>query len=144
MPRTWSAAADDAADYDAGKRELLPWEAAACGSMFYNFSFPFRTANLRGLTVNQSLFRFFFLGLAMWGCAVIAPSHLQAELYEIRGYVLGENGDEAAVDKYISEALIPALKRQGIGPVGAFTNAANDETGIKTDLLKTFWPGQEE
>lgn len=62
----------------------------------------------------------------------MSPANLQAELYEIRGYVLGENGDEAAVDQYLSKALIPALQRQGIGPVGAFTNSENDQTGVKT------------
>ena len=51
------------------------------------------------------------------------------ELYEIRSYVLGEKGDAAAIDTYLKDALIPALNRQGIKTVGAFTNAANDESG---------------
>ncbi|WP_153558817.1 NIPSNAP family protein [Roseimaritima sediminicola] len=42
------------------------------------------------------------------------------QYYEVRTYELGAEGDEAALDEYLGEALIPALERQGIGPVGAF------------------------
>ena len=59
-------------------------------------------------------------------------SNIQAEVYEVRGYILGDDSNEDSVDKYLSHALIPALKRHGIGPIGAFTNASNDETGVKT------------
>lgn len=50
------------------------------------------------------------------------------QYYEVRSYVLGEKGDPAAIDTFLRDALIPALGRQGIGPIGALTNAANDET----------------
>ncbi|QEF96808.1 hypothetical protein Mal15_08380 [Stieleria maiorica] len=46
--------------------------------------------------------------------------------YEIRTYLLGEDGDAAAVDHYLQHALIPALNRIEIGPVGVFAPAAND------------------
>ncbi len=82
--------------------------------------------------MNQLLFRCCSLFMALCGAVLMTPSNLHAELYEIRGYVLGDSGDEAAVDQYLSEALIPTLQRHGIGPVGAFTNSENDETGIKT------------
>lgn len=49
------------------------------------------------------------------------------QYYEVRTYLLGENGDEQALDDYLSTALLPALKRQGIGPVGVFSPAASDE-----------------
>ena len=65
-------------------------------------------------------------------CFLIPTSNLEAELYEVRGYILGDDSDEDSVDEYLSHALIPALKRHGIGPIGAFTNASNDETGVKT------------
>lgn len=51
------------------------------------------------------------------------------EYYEVRSYVLGDKADAEAINGYLKDALIPALKRQGIGPVGVFTNSANDETG---------------
>ena len=48
------------------------------------------------------------------------------QYYEVRSYVLGESGDVDAIDGYLKNALIPALKRQGVGPIGAFSNAEND------------------
>ncbi len=51
------------------------------------------------------------------------------QYYEVRSYVLGDQGDVKALDQYFEQALLPALKRQGVGPVGVFTNSANDETG---------------
>jgi hypothetical protein len=68
------------------------------------------------------------LTLAMW-----TPSSVKAQeprqYYEVRSYVLGEKGDSDAIDQYLKAALLPALQRQGIGPVGVFTNSPNDETG---------------
>ncbi len=55
-----------------------------------------------------------------------ADSH---QYYEIRSYVLGEKGDGAAIDDYLESALVPALNRQGIGPVGVFSNSSADTTG---------------
>ncbi|WP_231615364.1 NIPSNAP family protein [Novipirellula artificiosorum] len=53
------------------------------------------------------------------------------QIYEVRSYLLAENSDVGAIDAYLRDALIPALQRQGIGPIGAFTNAANDESGSR-------------
>ncbi len=43
------------------------------------------------------------------------------QIYELRTYVLNEGGDHAVIDAYLEKALIPALGRIGIGPVGVFT-----------------------
>ncbi|WP_345682980.1 NIPSNAP family protein [Novipirellula caenicola] len=51
------------------------------------------------------------------------------ELYEVRSYLLGDKGDAKAIDAYLKDALIPALNRHGIKPVGVFTNSENDESG---------------
>ena len=51
------------------------------------------------------------------------------QYYEVRSYVLGEKGDAEAIDDYLSGALLPALERQQIGPVGVFTNSPDDKTG---------------
>ena len=51
------------------------------------------------------------------------------ELCEVRSYLLGEKGDAKAIDAYLQDALVPALNRHGIKPVGVFTNSENDETG---------------
>jgi hypothetical protein len=64
---------------------------------------------------------------------VISSPRLSAEqtqqYYEVRSYILGDQGDVAAIDQYLSEALLPALARQGIGPVGVLTNSENDQSG---------------
>ena len=48
------------------------------------------------------------------------------QYYEIRTYLLGPDGDEKAVDQYLKNALLPALKRQGYGPIGVFQPASQD------------------
>ena len=66
------------------------------------------------------------------GNAQEGTSDLEAssrQLYEVRSYLLGEQGDAQLIDDYLSEAFIPAMKRQGIGPIGAFTNAQTDQSG---------------
>ena len=85
--------------------------------------------------MNRSLFYRVACGLAALVVTLVSVSRGAAEVYEIRSYVLGEKGDEAVVDEYLSKALLPACERHGIGPIGAFTNAASDETGIKTVLI---------
>lgn len=55
-----------------------------------------------------------------------------SQFYEVRNYVLGDKGDAEALDAYLKSALIPALQRQGIGPVGAFEPTASDETGANS------------
>ena len=65
-------------------------------------------------------------------CAVAASRPATAdshEFYEIRSYILGDSGDAKAIDAYLSQALLPALGRQNVGPVGVFTNSADDESG---------------
>ncbi len=70
-------------------------------------------------------FAFLFVMTAM----MMVSQSLQAhQYYEVRSYILGEKGDAAAIDGYLKDALLPALKRQDVGPVGVFTNSENDET----------------
>ena len=72
-----------------------------------------------------------FAGLGIHNAALAEGP---AQHYEVRSYLLSESGegsaeDEQAIDRYLRDALLPALGRHGIGPVGVFRNAANDETG---------------
>ena len=57
------------------------------------------------------------------------------QFYEVRTYVLGEDGDEAALDVYFQDALIPALQRQNVGPIGAFEPTHSDATGVNAIFL---------
>ena len=49
------------------------------------------------------------------------------EFYQLRRYALQTGPQAAMTEKYISEALIPALARKG-GPVGAFRLDIGPET----------------
>jgi hypothetical protein len=65
----------------------------------------------------------------------MSASHLRAEdsqqYYEIRSYKLDDAADVEAIDQYLSKALLPALDRSGIGPVGVFTNSKDDQSGSR-------------
>lgn len=68
-------------------------------------------------------------------CSSTLGADVNRELYEVRSYLLGENGDPATIDQYLKTALLPALKRQQIGPIGVFTNAPQDESGVHQIVL---------
>ena len=55
------------------------------------------------------------------------PGRLR-EYYQLRRYSLQSGPQVAATEKYISEALIPALARRGSSPVGAFRLEIGPET----------------
>jgi len=50
------------------------------------------------------------------------------QYYEVRSYLLGKSGDAKAIDDYLKNALLPALERQGVGPIGVFTNSESDRS----------------
>lgn len=75
------------------------------------------------------------LVLLAMNAVLMPPGHAdqpqaRSEFYEIRTYVLGENGDEALLDAYLDSALLPALARQHVGPVGVFSPSPDDESDI--------------
>ncbi len=72
--------------------------------------------------------RYLTLCLSLFAASTLV-SAADHEYYEVRSYVLGENGDADAIDGYLRDALLPALKRQKVGPVGVFTNSKDDQTG---------------
>ena len=74
-------------------------------------------------------FAFLFATLSINIDADMASAADGHQFYEVRSYVLGDDGDSVAVESYIREALMPALSRQQIGPVGVFKNSGDDETG---------------
>lgn len=57
-------------------------------------------------------------------------SHLRAaepQVLELRRYTLVDEASEAKLDAYLKDALVPALERQGLGPIGAFAQASREE-----------------
>lgn len=49
------------------------------------------------------------------------------EFYELRAYRLKPGASTAQLDHYLEAALIPALGKRGLGPVGAFTELEVDK-----------------
>src|SRR6516162_875543 len=62
------------------------------------------------------------------------PAAKGRELYELRRYDV-KAGKQALMDDYLSKALLPALKRYGIGPVGVFIEKPAKDKG---DTAKVF------
>jgi hypothetical protein len=52
---------------------------------------------------------------------------MQKQVYEIRQYVVADAAQGAALDVFLSQGLLPALKRAQVGPVGAYTPAPGAE-----------------
>ena len=53
-----------------------------------------------------------------------AAHHEEQQYLEFRTYHLSSADELGKVDAYLEKGLLPALKRQGIGPVGVFTDQA--------------------
>lgn len=60
--------------------------------------------------------------------AQATPGSLSQEFYQLRRYSLLTGPQVSATEKYISEALIPALARKGSSPIGAFRLEVGPET----------------
>jgi hypothetical protein len=65
--------------------------------------------------------------------AVAADNEPPRELYELRTYGV-RPGKQPVLDQYLSRAFIPAVKRAGAGPVGAFVDAAKADD-VKVHVL---------
>jgi hypothetical protein len=57
------------------------------------------------------------------------------QYYELRKYFLQQGPQVALTEKYVADALIPALNRMGIAPVGAFNLSIGPETPVLYVLL---------
>lgn len=53
----------------------------------------------------------------------------EKQAIELRTYHLVDEAAEAKLDNYLEKALIPALQRQGLGPIGVFDQATPAEDG---------------
>ena len=62
------------------------------------------------------------------------------QVLELRTYTLVDSDAEAKLDAYLEQALIPALKRQGLGPIGAFDQAGQVEEGTIEVMLLVSGP----
>src|SRR6202161_4144491 len=67
--------------------------------------------------------------------APAAASSKARQYYELRKYFLEQGPQVALTEKYVAGALIPALNRMGIAPVGAFNLSIGPETPVLYVLL---------
>lgn len=89
--------------------------------------------------------KFVAASLATSAAALVRNANAQAnsgrlrEYYQLRRYTLQSGPQAAITEKYISEALIPALAKRG-GPVGAFRLDIGPETPTFYVLIPTHEP----
>jgi hypothetical protein len=74
------------------------------------------------------------VGLA-GGSGAQAPVRPAREFYQLRRYALQSGPQQKLSESYISDALIPALTRMHMGPVGAFRLEIDPETPIYYVLI---------
>lgn len=81
------------------------------------------------ITTLALIFMFVF-GAARTSSAADPESNMTNQYYEIRTYVIGDKDGEDTVDKYLEQALLPALERMKLGPIGVFSPADNDTNDL--------------
>ncbi|MEM8946092.1 MAG: NIPSNAP family protein [Planctomycetota bacterium] len=57
------------------------------------------------------------------------------QVLELRTYALVDRAAEAILDRYLEHALVPALSRQGLGPIGVFDQAEGADGNPEVMLL---------
>lgn len=70
--------------------------------------------------------------------AQIPSNGTPREYYELRQYHMQNGPQTKLTDAYVSDALIPALNRMGVSPVGAFTLTLGPETPTLYVLLPSI------
>lgn len=72
-----------------------------------------------------------FLGFLSITCLSAAARAPRQDIFSIRVYDLKNAQQEERVDKFLKEAFLPALHRQGIARVGVFKPVGNDTAAIR-------------
>jgi NIPSNAP len=84
---------------------------------------------------------FLAASLATSAAALARPSSAQTpadgkrEFYQLRRYILQSGPQVALTDRYIGDALIPALACRGMGPIGAFHLDIGPQTPVTYVLI---------
>lgn len=65
------------------------------------------------------------------------------QVLELRTYTLTDSAAEEKLDKFLEHALLPALGRQGLGPIGVFEQAENSEEAAVEVMLLIAGPNTE-
>ena len=65
------------------------------------------------------------------------------QVFELRTYTLIDENAEQKLDSYLENALVPALERQGLGPIGVFDQASKPQDGTIEVMLLIPGPSTE-
>jgi hypothetical protein len=65
------------------------------------------------------------------------------QIIELRTYTLVDATAEQKLDHYLEQALLPALERQGLGPIGVLDQAAESPEGLVQVMLLIAGPSVE-
>ena len=92
---------------------------------------------------NYLLFKSLCLALLLSGIGVFQASaqDYNREFYELRIYHLNNKVQQDRVEKYLKDALLPALHRAGINRTGVLRTFEGDTTGIKLYVLIPYETG---
>lgn len=71
------------------------------------------------------------------GCSMMSGLNADdaKQYYELQQYHVKSGADTGVLDAYLSEALLPALNRQGIEPVGLFKSDASEQETYRFVLI---------
>lgn len=76
--------------------------------------------------------KYFFFIFSVLSLQIMAQSrNADKNYFELRMYEYRDDRQQAAIDEYLSKALIPFLHQRGIGKIGAFTWMGNDTAKVK-------------
>ncbi|MDO6432385.1 NIPSNAP family protein [Flavitalea sp. BT771] len=91
---------------------------------------------IRFLPTCLAILSIFFQGSSV---SAAGPAAAGQEIFSLRIYQLKSAQQEERLDKFLKEAYLPALHRQGIAKVGVFKPVGNDTAAIrKTYVLMSF------
>jgi len=68
------------------------------------------------------------LSLVLFLCCFASIAAPKQEYYELRTYILKDKSQEEKVEKFLQDALLPALHRASIAHVGVFKPVETDTT----------------
>lgn len=99
------------------------------------------------MKMNHNYFLFRILSLAiLLSCLSVFQGNAQIynrEFYELRIYHLNNKGQQERVEKYLKDALLPALHRVGINRTGVLKTLEDDTTGLKIYVLIPYESGEQ-
>ncbi|MCA9211956.1 MAG: NIPSNAP family protein [Planctomycetales bacterium] len=83
----------------------------------------------------MKLFLAVLISTIVGSAAIADDGATKKQFYELRQYQLKSEEEAGKLDTYLAEALIPALRRHGAGPVGIFREIKPSENSVRFVLI---------